>query len=122
MLHLYLGYLIIKAYSLINTLSQEYIAGPAIVFSLVVFVIWSFVPMLGYLLAKLFGAKGHSSALTLFIVGMGVSLFENALFYFNALSPYQGSTGTFLVMIIFFISAYVSFSKPTDKLDEPIES
>jgi hypothetical protein len=64
-------------------------------------------------LAKLIGAKGESSAAVLLIMGIGVGLFENALFYFDFLTPYQGDMGTLIVMGVFFIMAYFSFQTPS---------
>lgn len=112
-LYLYLGYFLVKSYSVVNVLSQEEVALSALIFSIVVFFIWSFIPVLGYLIARLIGAKGYSSAKMLFIVGAGVGLFENALFHFHVLTPYQGDIGTFMVMGLFFITAYFSLKAPT---------
>ncbi|MBA6378170.1 MULTISPECIES: hypothetical protein [unclassified Colwellia] len=111
-LYLYIGYCLVKLYSVINVLSQQSLALSAIIFSIVVFFIWSFIPVLGYLLAKLIGAKGQSSGYVLFIIGVGVGLLENALFYLNVITPYQGDTGTLIVMGVFFITAYFSFKTP----------
>ena len=112
-LYLYLGYCLVKLYSAVGVLSQEKIALSAIIFSIVVFFIWSFIPVLGYLFAKLIGAKGRSSAKVLFIIGFSVGLLENALFYFDVITPYQGDRGTLIVMGIFFITAYFSLETPT---------
>ncbi|TWX59560.1 hypothetical protein [Colwellia hornerae] len=111
-LYLYIGYSLVKFYSVVNVLSQQSLALSAFVFSIVVFLIWSFIPVLGYLLAKLIGAKGRSNGYILFIIGIGVGLLENALFYFNILTPYQGDMGTLIVMGVFFITAYFSFKTP----------
>jgi hypothetical protein len=112
-LYLYLGYFLVKLYSVVNVLSRQDLALSALFFSIVVFFVWSFIPVLGYLFAKLIGAKGRSSAKMLVIVGAGVGLFENALFYFHLITPYQGDIGTFLVMGLFFITAYFSFKTPS---------
>jgi len=111
-LYLYLGYFLVKFYSVVGVLSQEKIALSAIFFSIVVFFIWSFIPVLAYLFAKLIGAKGRSSAKVLFVVGTSAALLENALFYFNVLTPYQGDLGTLIVMGIFFITAYFTLALP----------
>ena len=112
-LYLYLGYLLVKLYSVIGVLSQEKIALSALFISIVVFFIWSFIPVLAYLFAKLIGAKGRSSAKALFVIGASAALLENALFYFNVLTPYQGDRGTLIVMGIFFITAYFSLVTPS---------
>lgn len=111
-LYLYMGYALVKLYSVITVLSQQHLALSALIFSIVIFLIWSFIPVLGYLLAKLIGAKGKSSAAVLLIMGIGVGLLENALFYFDFLTPYQGYMGTLIVMGVFFITAYFSFQTP----------
>jgi hypothetical protein len=112
-LYLYLGYCLVKLYSVAHVLSQENLAFSALVFSIVVFLIWSFIPVLGYLFAKLIGAKGQSSTIILLVIGIGAGLLENALFHFNLLTPYQGDMGTLIVMGIFFITAYFSLHTHT---------
>jgi hypothetical protein len=112
-LYLYLGYALVKLYSVASVLLQQSLALSALIFSIVVFLIWSFIPVLGYLLAKLIGAKGQSSAKVLLIIGFGAGLLENGLFHFNLLTPYQGDMGTLLVMGLFFITAYFSLKMPT---------
>ena len=97
-LYLYLGYFLVKLYSVVNVLSRQDLAFSVLLFSIVVFLIWSFIPVLGYLLAKLIGAKGVSSGKMLFVVGTGVGLLENGLFHFHILTPYQGDLGTIMVM------------------------
>jgi hypothetical protein len=111
-LYLYLGYFLVKLYSVFDVLSQENIALSALIFSIVVFFVWSFIPVLAYLFAKLIGAKGRSSAKVLFVIGASAALLENALFYFDVLTPYQGDRGTLIVMGIFFITAYFSLTTP----------
>lgn len=111
-LYLYLGYFLVKLYSVVGILSQQKVALSALFFSIVVFFVWSFIPVLAYLLAKLIGAKGRSSARVLFVIGASAALLENALFYYNVLTPYQGDRGTLIVMGIFFITAYFSLKTP----------
>lgn len=111
-LYLYMGYALVKLYSVTNTLLNQSLSLPALIFSIVVFLVWSFIPVLGYLLAKLIGAKGQSSAKVLIIIGIGAGLLENGLFYFHIITPYQGDIGTIIVMGIFFITAYFSLNTP----------
>jgi hypothetical protein len=61
-------------------------------------------------LAKLIGAKGESSAAVLLIMGIGAGLFENALFYFDFLTPYQGDMETLIVMGVFL--SWITFQTP----------
>jgi hypothetical protein len=110
--YLYLGYALVKLYSVANSLLNQNLALSALIFSIVVFFVWSFIPVLGYLLAKLIGAKGQSSAKVLLLIGIGAGLFENGLFYYHILTPYQGDIGTIVVMGIFFITAYFSLQTP----------
>jgi hypothetical protein len=110
--YLYLGYALVKLYSVANSLLNQNLALSALIFSIVVFFVWSFIPVLGYLLAKLIGAKGQSSAKVLLLIGIGAGLFENGLFYYHILTPYQGEIGTIVVMGIFFITAYFSLQTP----------
>jgi hypothetical protein len=111
-LYLYLGYALVKLYSVTNVLSQQSLSLSALIFSIVVFLIWSFIPVLGYLLAKLIGAKGQSSTKILLLIGVSAGLLENGLFYFHIITPYQGDIGTIIVMGIFFITAYFSLKAP----------
>ena len=110
--YLYLGYALVKLYSVANVLSQQGLSLSALIFSIVVFLIWSFIPVLGYLLAKLIGAKGQSSSKVLLLIGVSAGLLENGLFYFKIITPYQGDIGTIIVMGIFFITAYFSLKAP----------
>jgi hypothetical protein len=111
-LYLYLGYALVKLYSVSNNLLNPNLSLSALIFSIVVFFVWSFIPVLGYLLAKLIGAKGQSSAKVLLIIGIGAGLLENGLFYYHILTPYQGDIGTIIVMGMFFITAYFSLAIP----------
>lgn len=112
-LYLYLGYALVKLYSVASVLTQQNLAFSALFFSVVVFLIWSFIPVLGYLFAKLIGAKGQSNAAVLIIIGLAAGLLENSFFHFNLLTPYQGDMGTLIVMGLFFITAYFSLKAPT---------
>lgn len=112
-IYLYFGYSLVKLYSVITVLSQQSIAFSSLIYSLVIFAVWSFIPVLGYLLAKLIGAKGHSSAKMLFIVGTVVGLLESTLLYFDAFSEYRGDVSTLIVMGIFFMTAYFSLKEPS---------
>ena len=111
-LYLYLGYALVKLYSVTNNLLNPRLSMSALIFSVVVFLVWSFIPVLGYLLAKLIGAEGQSSAKVLLLIGIGAGLFENGLFYYHILTPYQGDIGTIVVMGMFFITAYFSLQTP----------
>jgi hypothetical protein len=80
-------------------------------FSVVVVFLWSFIPFVGYLLAKLLKADGQVSKYILFVFGVSVGLIEHSLFYFDILTNKQNTIGTFIVFILFFIIAYISTNK-----------
>jgi len=110
-LYLYLGYLLVHFYSLVVKLSQSDVPISAMIFSVVVVFIWSFLPFIGYCLAKFLKAKGQASNTVLFVLGIGVGLIENSLFYFDVLTTEQSNIGMFIVFILFFSIAYISTNK-----------
>jgi len=112
MLYLYLGYVVTQFYSIIDVFSKNNVAASAIFFSLVVFVIWSFIPVLGYPIARAVGAKGNASKTTLLVAGVAIALTENGLTYFNLLSDKQYNIGTAIVFSLFFFFAYLPLTKP----------
>ena len=111
MLYLYLGYVVIQLYAIVGVFSKNTVAASAMFFSLVVFVIWSFIPILGYALAKAIGAHGHNNKLTLFVSAIIIALIENGLTYFNLLSNKQYNIGTTIVFLLFFLVAYIPLAK-----------
>ena len=113
MLALYFGYLAVQTYGIIDVFLKNAIAPSAAFFSIVVFVIWSFVPLLGYLIAKILGAKGGTSKPLLFMLGFGIALFENSWFYFDWLVKGEDLFATAIVFFLFFIFAFLPFNKQT---------
>lgn len=111
MLYLYVGYVVIQLYAIVGVFSKNTVAASAIFFSIVVFVIWSFIPILGYAFAKAIGAHGQANKLTLFFSGAIIALIENSLTYFNLLSDKQYNVGTIIVFSLFFIIAYLPLNK-----------
>lgn len=111
MLYLYLGYVVTQFYSIVGVFSKTTVAPSALFFSLVVFVIWSFIPLMGYLLAKKIGAKGHATKVTLLIAGIVIALIENSLTFFNLINEQHYNIGTALVFFLCFIVAYLPLSK-----------
>ena len=110
-MYLYLGYLFVHLPPLIIKLFEASVSFSAILFSIVVIFIWSFIPFLGYCLAKLFNAKGAANKYILFTFGIGIWLIENSLFYFDFLTNNQTIIGTFVAFFLFFIVAYISTNK-----------
>ena len=100
----------VQSYPLIDKLFQSNISIPAIFFSIVVVFIWSFIPVVGYWLAKLLKANGQVSKYILFIFGVSVGLIEDSLFYFDFLTPKQNTIGTLIVFVLFFIIAFISIN------------
>lgn len=111
MLALYLGYLAVQTYGIIDVFLKNTIAPSAAFFSIVVFIIWSFIPLLGYLLAKVVGAKGTAGKPLLFILGISVALIENSWFYFDWVEKGEDLFATVTVFILFFIVAYLPLTK-----------
>lgn len=110
-MYLYLGYLLLHSYSLMSKLWQTSMPFSAVVFSIVVFFIWTFIPFIGYCLGKLLKANGHASKTILFVFGIIIGLVEKGLFYFDFITQEQNMIGTLIVFILFFAVAYVSINK-----------
>ncbi len=111
MWYLYLGYVVIQFYAIADVFSRNSLAASAVVFSIAVFFIWSFIPMLGYILAKALGAKGHAKSLPLLLCGVAIALSENGLTYFNLISEQQYNIGTAMVFLLCFVIAYLPLNK-----------
>lgn len=114
-MYLYLGYLLVQLYPLIIKVFQLNISISAIFFSIIVVFIWSFIPFIGYCLAKLFNANGKAGKYILFTFGTGVGIIENSLFYFDFLTDKQSTIGTFVVFFLFFMVAYISTNKTANQ-------
>ncbi len=112
MLYLYLGYVVTQFYAIFDVFTKATIAPSAIFFSLIVFIIWSFIPVLGYFFGKMLGARGLANNITLFIAGIVVALIENGLTYFNILNDKQFNIGAAVVLVLFFFIAYLPLNKP----------
>lgn len=110
-MYLYLGYLLVHFSPLMIKLFEMNISISAMFFSIIIVFIWSFIPFVGYWLAKLFKAKGKASQFILFIFGIGIGVIENSLFYFDFLTNKQTFIGTFVAFFLFFIVAYISTNK-----------
>ncbi|GHE77192.1 hypothetical protein [Thalassotalea profundi] len=108
---LYLGYLLVQTYPLINKLAHSNMATSAVIFSIAVFFIWAFIPVSGYFLAKLLKADGFMHKYSLLILGIVIAMIENSLFYLDILRYDQSLIGILVIFILFFISAYISIGK-----------
>jgi hypothetical protein len=113
MLYLYLGYVVTQLYAIADVFTKNTVAPSAIFFSLVVFAVWSFIPVLGYFFAKMLGAPGHKSKMVLLVMGITIALIENGFTYFNILTDKQFNIGTALVLLLFFLIAYLPLNRQT---------
>ena len=112
MLYLYLGYIFAQSYAVTEKLVTASISPLAIFFSIVVFIIWSIFPVAGYLLAKVFKAKGNLNNKALLASGFALGFVENILFHFNILPYGWESAGTFIVFGMSFGLAFICLTKP----------
>ncbi|WP_085299352.1 hypothetical protein [Cognaticolwellia mytili] len=112
MLYLYLGYILAQTFAVIEKLMTATMSPLALFFSIVAFVIWSAFPMLGYLLAKVFKAKGNLNNKTLLASGFALGFVENILFHFDILPYGWEGAGTFIVATLAFCLAFVCLTKP----------
>ena len=112
-LYLYLGYFLVQLYPLIVKVFQLNISLLAVFYSFIVVVIWSFVPFLGYMIAKTLNAGRSASKYFLFFIGLGVGLMEVGLFYFDWLTNKQITTGTLFAFLMFFAVAFLPINKVT---------
>ncbi|MFC3153207.1 hypothetical protein ACFOEK_19365 [Litoribrevibacter euphylliae] len=116
MLYLYLGFLLANTYSVVKVIYTSGIPFLTIVFSVIVFLIWSFFPVMGYGLARLLGAKGHANKYTLLGLGIGICLIEKLLYEQGILANIdgylvEGYVGITVTAIMFFIAAFIPFEK-----------
>ena len=110
-MYLYLGYLLVQLYTLVAKLFQTSMSPSILFFSIMVVFIWSVIPFVGYLLAKMFKANGQLNKYILFILGVSVGLIEISLFHFDILTKEQNTIGTLFVIILFFIIPFISVNK-----------
>ena len=90
-------------------------SNSAIFFTVVVVFFWSFIPIVGYLLAKLFKANGRAGEYALFTFGLCIALIEKSLFYFEFFTKEQVVIGTFVSFLLFFIVAFISTNQTDNK-------
>ncbi|MDO6446132.1 hypothetical protein Q4493_10130 [Colwellia sp. 1_MG-2023] len=111
MLYLYLGYLIIQLYPVSNKLFTENIAVSAIFFSLIVFLLWSFIPLIGYLSSMLIKILPKYNKRFFLAYGAMVALVENGLFYVDILTYEQNVLSTGISAALFFLVPFIPQSK-----------
>lgn len=104
--YLYLGYFVVQLYGITHVFNKMNLSFSVIFFSIVVFIIWSFAPLIGYFLAKIVAAKNNLNKQTLLFYGFMIGIIEKSLFYFNFLTAKQMDIGMFIVFCLFFIVAF----------------
>lgn len=124
MLYLYLGFILANTYSVVNVIYTSGIPFLTIVFSVIVFLIWSFFPVMGYGLARLIGAKGHSNKYSLIGIGISICLIEKVLYEYGVLANIdgylvEGYVGITATTIMFFIAAFLRM--PTHKKEQLLQ-
>lgn len=115
LMYLYFGYLLVQLCLLLVQIFQTNMSISALFFLVVVILFWSFIPVVGYLLAKLLKAKGKVDNYILFAFGFTIALIEKSLFYFEFLIKEQIVIGTFVAFILCFIVAFISTNKTVYK-------
>jgi len=107
MLNLYFGYVFIQFFPVVNKIYHENISASAVLFSIVVFLIWSFIPIIGFLLSKLFRSPPKPPSVYFISYGALVALIEISLFYFNILNNEQYVIGLGISFTLFFIITFI---------------
>lgn len=107
MLFLYVGYLSVQFYSVISVLLNSKVSTFAMIFSIVVLFIFSFIPTLGFITSKkVFGSMflfKRYSALELILIGVGIGLFEKLLFTVGLLHSKQALIAQGVSFALFFL-------------------
>lgn len=84
----------------------------AIIFSIVVVIIWAFIPFTGYLVARALRRRKKINKYSLFALGAVIGLIEFCLFYFDILSNDQNTITTIIVFLLFFMVGFKITDKP----------
>ena len=115
MLYLYLGFLLTQSPVVIKVIYNANIPLLTIAFSIIVFMIWSLFPILGFALGKgvgkLINVKTYCNKYILFTLGCSISIIEQALFHFEILSQKDGYAAMLVTASLFFGAAFVSLSR-----------
>ena len=89
MIYLYLGYLSAHIYSTYSVIQSTSMPMIALVFSIAVLLIFTFIPIMGYVAARMLGAEPSFSKIQFLLLGCGVGWLENAFFYFEVIGRDQ---------------------------------
>lgn len=107
MLYLYLGFLLAQSISVAQVIYNANIPPLTIAFSIIVFLIWSFFPVLGYVAGYFIAAKRNVNKLILIVAGISISLLEQVLFHYDVLTYSSGYLATLTTACLFFIVAFL---------------
>lgn len=104
MFFLYLGFMLGQSYSVIQVIYQADLPLLTILFSILVFLIWSFIPVLGYVFARYFFGRPILNRWQLSAAGLMISLFEKSLYSLELVTRQDGylsiavTSGLFLAL------------------------
>ena len=116
MLYLYLGFLIAQSYSVAQVIYNANIPILTVLFSITVFLIWSFFPVLGYGFARIFGKKLTVNKYLMITFGISISLIEQLLFHFDVYTRSDGYLTILMTAGMFFAVAFLPLNRKTMNL------
>jgi len=111
MIYLYLGYLSTQIYSTYSVIVDASMPFSALIFSIVVLLIFSFIPILGYVIGYMYGFRHRFSNLQLLLIGCGIGWVENAFFYFELFNRNQLEMVLLIATITFFAVNFININK-----------
>ncbi len=109
--YLYLGFLLGQSFSVVQVIYNASIPLLTIVFSIVVFLTWSFLPLMGYALARLLGAQLKYTKYWLIALGLMISLIEQVIYYYDVTTSKDGYATILVTASLFFAVAYLPLSQ-----------
>jgi len=96
-------------YAFVNVLLSINFVWSVHIFSTIVFVIFTFFPVIGYIIAKQVGAPGQSNSYLLLCYGAGIGCIEKALYQYNMFSFEHNNFGALFSFALMFSMAYIPF-------------
>ncbi len=112
MWYLYSGFVSVQLYSVINVLYNNSVSFSALFFSVIVFIIWTLLPVSAYGIAKLCGRTSNFKPWVLIVLGVFIGLSEKFVFHLGLFGKDEFALGMLAVFVICFALAYV----PNDKV------
>ncbi len=118
MWYLYAGFVSVQLYNALKVLLFTSASASAIFFSVIVFIIWTVLPVSAYAIAKLCGGRSNYKPWVLIVLGAAIALIEKLIFHLGLFGKDEFALGMGFAAILFFILAYspnnkgfTSFSK-----------